>query len=97
MMEEAGIVTEKPTDDAFHVAIASASGCDLIVSWNFKHIVHFDKIPKYNAVNILNGYGQLGIYSPLEARVGWVEKRNPAYLLLVARVGCGDEGTASFA
>ena len=28
--------------------------------------VHFDKIPKYNAVNTLNGYGQIGIYSPLE-------------------------------
>jgi hypothetical protein len=28
--------------------------------------VHFDKIPKSNAVNTLNGYGQIGIYSPLE-------------------------------
>ncbi|UHD16694.1 hypothetical protein [Thiocapsa bogorovii] len=36
------------------------------MSWNFKHIVHFDKIPKYNAVNTLNGQGQIGIYSPPE-------------------------------
>jgi len=63
---ETGIVTAKSTDDALHVAIANVSRCDLIVSWNFKHIVHFDKIPKYNAVNVLNGYGQIGIYSPLE-------------------------------
>ena len=62
----AGIVTSKSLDDALHVAIATVSSCDLIVSWNFKHIVHFDKIPKYNAVNILNGYKQIGIYSPLE-------------------------------
>ena len=62
----AGIVTEKSLDDALHVAIASVSECDLIVSWNFKHIVHYDKIPKYNAVNILNGYKYIGIYSPLE-------------------------------
>jgi predicted nucleic acid-binding protein len=61
-----GVVTEKSTDDALHVAIASVAQCDLIVSWNFKHIVHFDKIPKYNAVNTLNGYSQIGIYSPLE-------------------------------
>jgi predicted nucleic acid-binding protein len=61
-----GVVTEKSLDDALHVAIATISGCDLIVSWNFKHIVHFDKIPKYNAVNILKGYRQIGIYSPLE-------------------------------
>jgi hypothetical protein len=53
-------------EDALHVAISTISGCDLIVSWNFKHIVHFDKIPKYNAVNVLNGYGRIGIYSPLE-------------------------------
>lgn len=63
---KAGIVTEKSLNDALHVAIASVSDCDLIISWNFKHIVHFDKIPKYNAVNTLNGYKQIGIYSPLE-------------------------------
>ena len=61
-----GVVTEKSLDDALHVAIATVSACDLIVSWNFKHIVHFDRIPKYNAVNVLNGYSQIGRYSPLE-------------------------------
>ena len=63
---KSGVVTEKSLDDALHVAISTVSGCDLIVSWNFKHIVHFDKIPKYNAVNTLNGYKHIGIYSPLE-------------------------------
>jgi len=61
-----GVVTPKSAEDALHVAIATVTQCNLIVSWNFKHIVHFDKIPKYNAVNTLNGYGQIGIYSPLE-------------------------------
>lgn len=61
-----GVVTEQSIGDALHVAVATVSQCNLIVSWNFKHIVHFDKIPKYNAVNTLNGYGQIGIYSPLE-------------------------------
>ena len=61
-----GVVTPKSAEDALHVALATISECTLIVSWNFKHIVHFDKIPKYNAVNTLNGYGQIGIYSPLE-------------------------------
>ena len=51
----AGIVTEKSIQDALHVAIATIAECDLIVSWNFKHIVHYDKIPKYNAIKILNG------------------------------------------
>jgi len=62
----AGVVTAKSTDDALHVATATVSGCSLIVSWNFKHIVHFDKIPKYNSVNTLEGYGPIGIFSPLE-------------------------------
>lgn len=61
-----GIVTKRSLDDALHVALATVSGCDLIVSWNFKHIVHFQKIPLFNAVNTLNGYNTLMIYSPLE-------------------------------
>ena len=61
-----GVVTDSSLDDALHVAVATVSGCDLIVSWNFRHIVHFEKIPKYNAVNRLNGHNHIGIYSPLE-------------------------------
>ena len=61
-----GIVASQAEQDALHVAVASVSRCDLIVSWNFKHIVHFDKISKFNAVNVLRGHGQIGIYSPLE-------------------------------
>ncbi|MDE0158195.1 MAG: type II toxin-antitoxin system VapC family toxin [Gammaproteobacteria bacterium] len=63
---KSGVVTEASLDDALHVAVATVSGCDLIVSWNFRHIVHFQKIPKYNAVNRLNGHNHIGIYSPLE-------------------------------
>jgi predicted nucleic acid-binding protein len=62
----AGIVTTKSLDDALHVALATISGCDLIISWNFKHIVNFQKIPMFNAVNTLHGYRSLMIYSPLE-------------------------------
>jgi predicted nucleic acid-binding protein len=60
------IVSAKYADDALHVAVATVAGCSLIVSWNFKHIVHFQKIPLYNAVNIIHGYQQLTIVSPLE-------------------------------
>ncbi|MGH7824479.1 MAG: type II toxin-antitoxin system VapC family toxin [Candidatus Binatia bacterium] len=63
---EAGIVTQQWADDALHVAVATVAGCSLIVSWNFKHIVHFEKIPLYNAINTVNGYGAIGIFSPLE-------------------------------
>ncbi|MBF0388217.1 MAG: type II toxin-antitoxin system VapC family toxin [Candidatus Omnitrophica bacterium] len=60
------IVTAKWYDDALHVALATVAGCDGIVSWNFKHIVNFRKIPLYNAVNILSEYKSLFIHSPME-------------------------------
>lgn len=62
----AGILTEKWADDAAHVAAATVADADLIVSWNFRHIVHFDKIRLYNAVNAMRGYRVLEIRSPLE-------------------------------
>jgi predicted nucleic acid-binding protein len=63
---EAGIVTPKSIDDALHVALATVAGCALIVSWNFRHIVHFEKVPLYNAVNVLHRRASLEIRSPLE-------------------------------
>jgi predicted nucleic acid-binding protein len=62
----AAIVSERFATDALHVALATVSGTSMIVSWNFRHIVNFQKIPKYNAVNKLSGYGDIAIYSPLE-------------------------------
>ena len=63
---DADILSPKSAEDALHVALAVTSECDLIVSWNFKHIVNFKKIPMYNAVNLLKGYNPIQIYSPLE-------------------------------
>lgn len=62
----AAIVSERFATDALHVALTTVSRASMIVSWNFRHIVNFQKIPKYNAVNKLNGYGDIAIYSPLE-------------------------------
>jgi rRNA-processing protein FCF1 len=63
---KSGIVSRKYMDDALHVAIATVSKCDIIVSWNFKHIVHYDKIALYNTVNRINGYSDIFINSPAE-------------------------------
>ena len=62
----AGVVTQKWATDALHVALASARHCRCIVSWNFKHIVHFDKIPLYNGVNLINGFHSISINTPAE-------------------------------
>ena len=61
-----GVVTPKSAEDALHVAIATVTQCNLIVSWNFKHIVHFDKIRLFNAVNLREGYPIVDIRSPKE-------------------------------
>ena len=63
---ETKIVSANYSDDALHVALATVSECSLIVSWNFRHIVHFEKIPLYNAVSTLHGYKGIAIFSPLE-------------------------------
>jgi hypothetical protein len=60
------ILTQNFRNDALHIAIATIAGVDLLVSWNFKHIVRFDKIQKFNAVNIEMGYKPILIYSPRE-------------------------------
>lgn len=62
----AKIVTSNWAGDAMHVALATVAHCDLIVSWNFEHIVHFQRIPRYNAVNALHDYPAIAIHSPLE-------------------------------
>lgn len=63
---DAGILTEKSRTDALHVALATVAGCDVIVSWNFKHLVNFYRAPLYSAVNILRGYRPIAIQSPPE-------------------------------
>lgn len=60
------IVSVKYRDDALHVATATITRVDAIVSWNFRHIVRFDKIKSYNFVNITNGYGLINIITPME-------------------------------
>ena len=59
-----GIVSGSSENDAMHVAIATVYGASAIVSWNFKHIVNYDKIHKYNGINMLLGYGKIDIFSP---------------------------------
>ena len=62
----AGVVSPKWSADALHVAVATVAGCRAIVSWNFKHIVNFRRIPLYNGVNQSEGYGPIAIHTPQE-------------------------------
>ena len=63
---EAGILSDNFYNDAMHIALASIAEVDMLVSWNFKHVVHYDKIRRFNAVNLSSGYKTIEIYSPRE-------------------------------
>ena len=63
---DAGVLGPAWEDDALHVALATVHRADLVVSWNFKHMVHVDKIRRFNAVNLVQGYPPIDIRSPLE-------------------------------
>ena len=61
-----GIVGPGSLADALHVALATVSAVDVLVSWNFKHIVNFGRIRLFNAVNLEQGYGLVEIRTPRE-------------------------------
>jgi len=61
-----GVLSKSKLVDAQHIAIATISNVDLIVSWNFKHIVNIDRIRGFNAVNLKMGYSIIDIRSPWE-------------------------------
>lgn len=42
--------------DCLHIALATIYQADLLVSWNFNHIVNVERIRGYNSVNLKNGY-----------------------------------------
>ena len=61
-----GIIPKKYEDDAFHIAVASANDTDVLVSWNFQHIVKLKTQREVSATNLLMGYRAIEICSPME-------------------------------
>lgn len=58
------VVGQTSFADCLHIALATINQADLLISWNFKHIVNIERIRGYNSINIKNGYKQLEIRSP---------------------------------
>jgi hypothetical protein len=59
-----GILRKKSFDDCRHIAAAIVSECDIISSWNFKHIVNHKTILGAKAISTLEGYKDILIYPP---------------------------------
>lgn len=63
---EENVVGKTSFDDCVHIALATIHKVDILLSWNFKHIVNVYRIRGYNSVNLRLGYLQLEIRSPKE-------------------------------
>jgi hypothetical protein len=63
---EDGAIGIRMRADALHIALATVARVDVLVSWNFKHIVNLRRIHGYNGVNLKRGYPLLEIRTPRE-------------------------------
>jgi predicted nucleic acid-binding protein len=52
--------------DAHHLALASYHRCDILVTWNCKHIANANKLPHIRRVNALLGLETPALVTPLE-------------------------------
>jgi predicted nucleic acid-binding protein len=60
------IIPQKYEEDAIHIAVAVANELDVVVSWNFDHIVKLKTKLYVNGINKMEGYKEIEIYSPME-------------------------------
>ncbi|MFH1919030.1 MAG: PIN domain protein [Planctomycetota bacterium] len=61
-----GAIGDRLRADGLHIALATVARVDVLVSWNFKHIVNLRRIHAFNAVNLKRGYPLLEIRTPRE-------------------------------
>ena len=60
------IIPLKFRTDGIHIAMATINDLDIIVSFNFHHIVKLKTIMGTESINLREGYKRIGIYSPTE-------------------------------
>jgi len=60
------VVGQTSFDDCVHIATATICKADILVSWNFKHIVNVYRIRGFNSINLRMNYPTLEIRSPKE-------------------------------
>lgn len=64
--EARSVLSGRFRNDMLHIAIATIAEVDVLVSWNFRHIVRLDKMRFFNAANLEQGYKPVSICSPRE-------------------------------
>lgn len=59
-------IPKQAAEDALHIAVATVSGMDYLLTWNFKHIANAAMRASVELVCRLNGYEPPVICSPME-------------------------------
>lgn len=59
-----GILKPKSFNDCLHIASAILNDCNIIVSWNFKHMVNVDTINGVRKITFAKRYNNIDIYAP---------------------------------
>lgn len=60
------VVGKTSRADCQHIALATINKADVLISWNFKHIVNLERIRGYNSINFREGYQMTEIRTPKE-------------------------------
>jgi len=58
------LISDKHQNDRLHIGCAVVSGCDVLVSFNFKHLVNVRIIRGVRGIASLSGYGNIDIMPP---------------------------------
>lgn len=58
------VVGKTNRSDCIRIALATLNNADILVSWNFRHIVNINRIRGYNSVNYKFGHKILEIRTP---------------------------------
>ena len=66
---EAGLIPARYRNDALHLAVAVVHDFDVVVSWNFEHLVKLKTRLGVNGLNKMIGYRDIEIISPEEAEI----------------------------
>jgi len=61
-----GLIPEKYENDALLIGLTSVYSLDILVSWNFKHLVKRKTRIGVNLINLKNGYKPIEILAPPE-------------------------------
>ena len=60
------LIPDTHLEDALHLAIATVNCIDILVSWNYTHLVKMKTRHLVNALNLIKGYKEIEIIPPIE-------------------------------